>query len=75
MSDSVNVRIMRTTAHFDYLVKRNEQLTMGQLKDRAQNCPGIMDEPELQELCQIANESTIASVFKNSMGLWWKFKD
>lgn len=75
MNDSVDVKIMRTTAHFDYLIKMNEQLTISQLKDRAQYSPGIMDEPELQELCQIANESTILSVFRNSMGIWWKFKD
>lgn len=70
---SVDVRIMRIVAEFDYLVNRNEELTINQLKDRAQFCPGIMEEPELQELVQIIKHSTISSVFKNSMGLWWNF--
>lgn len=73
--ESVNVRIMKITAQFDYLIKRNEQLTLEELKSRAQFCPGIMEEPELQELVQITKDSTIKSVFKNSMGLWWSFID
>jgi hypothetical protein len=71
--DSVDVKIMKTTAKFDYLVNRNEQLTIDELRNKAQYCPGIMDEPELQELCQIAKDSTIKSVYKNSLGLWWNF--
>lgn len=70
---SVDVRIMQTVARFDYLVKPHEELTIYELKNRAQFCPGIMEEPELQELVQIAKESTIRSVYKNSMGLWWNF--
>ena len=70
---SADVRIMQITARFDYLVNRNEQLTLNELRDRAQFCPGIMDEPELQELAQITKHSTIKSVFKNSLGLWWNF--
>lgn len=73
MIESVNVRIMKTVARFDYLVNRNEQLTLAELHKRAQFCPGIMEEPELQELVQITKDSTIKSVFKNSMGLWWNF--
>lgn len=73
MKDSVDVRIMKTVARFDYLVRKYEQLTLEELKKRAYDCPGIMDEPELQELVQIAKDSTIKSVFKNSMGLWWNF--
>lgn len=71
---SPNVRIMQITAEFDYLVKEGENLTLKELHNRAQFCPGIMEEPELQELVQITKDSTISSVFKNSMGLWWNFK-
>ena len=74
MKESVDVRIMRIVKEFDYLVRRNEQLTIDELKNRAQFCPGIMEEPELQELVHIAKDSTIATVFRNSMGLWWNFK-
>jgi hypothetical protein len=71
---SVDVRIMQIVAQFDYLINRNEQLTIDELKNRAQFCPGIMEEPELQELVQITKQSTISTVFKNSMGLWCNFK-
>jgi len=73
-ADSPDVRVMKIVAQFDYLVNRNEQLTIDELKNRAQFCPGIMDEPELQELVQIIKHSTISSVYKNSMGIWWNFK-
>ena len=73
-AESPDVRIMKIVAQFDYLVNRNEQLTIDELKNRAQFCPGIMDEPELQELVQIIKHSTISSVYKNSMGFWWNFK-
>ena len=75
MKESIDVRIMKIVAEFDYLVNRNEQLTIDELKNRAQFCPGIMEEPELQELVHIAKDSTISTVFKNSMGLWWNFKE
>lgn len=71
---SVDVRIMQTVARFDYLVKPYEELTIEELKNRAKFCPGIMEEPELQELVQITKDSTISKVFRNSMGLWWSFK-
>lgn len=73
--DSVNVTIMKTVAQFDYLVNQNEKLTLNELVHRAQYCPGIIDEPELQILCQIAKDSTIKTVVRNSMGLWWDFND
>jgi len=71
---SVDVRIMKITKEFGYLINEGERLNIDELKKRAQFCPGIMDEPELQELVQIAKDSTITSVSKNSMGLWWGFK-
>jgi hypothetical protein len=74
MKESYDVRIMRIVKEFDYLVNKNEQLTIEELRCRAQYCPGIMEEPELQELVQIVKYSTISTVFKNSMGLWWNFK-
>jgi hypothetical protein len=74
MQESADVRIMKITAEFDYLVNRGECLTLEQLRQRAQFCPGIMEEPELQELVQITRESTIKDVTRNSMGLWWNFK-
>lgn len=72
-TESTDVRIMKIVAEFDYLVNRNEELTIDQLKNRAQFSPSIIEEPELQELVHIIKDSTIKSVFKNSMGLWWNF--
>jgi hypothetical protein len=72
--DSINVQIMKIVKDFDYLVNKGESLTIEQLKNRAQYCPGIMEEPELQQLVQITKYSTIESVSRNSMGLWWTFK-
>jgi hypothetical protein len=72
--ESIDVRIMKTVAEFSYLVNEGECLTIDELKNRAQFCPGIIEEPELQELCQIASKSTITSVTRNSLGLWWRFK-
>jgi hypothetical protein len=74
MEDSINVQIMKIVKDFDYLVNKGEHLTIEQLHKRAQYCPGIMEEPELQQLCQITKYSTIESVSRNSMGLWWTFK-
>lgn len=71
---SPNVFIMRTVAQFDYLVRKYEQLSLDELKLRAQYCPGIIEEPELQQLVQICKDSTIKAVFRNSMGLWWTFE-
>lgn len=73
MKQSVDVQIMQTVSQFDYLVIDGETLTIEQLKDRAQFCPGIIEEPELQILVQIVKDSTIKSVSRNSLGLWWNF--
>lgn len=74
MKESPDVRIMKIVAEFDYLVNNGESLTLKELHTRAQFCPGIMEEPELQELVQITKDSTISYVYRDSMGLWWHFK-
>lgn len=74
MNESTNLRIMKIVAEFRYLVNEGECLTILELKNRARFCPSIMDEPELQELVQIAKDSTISTVTKNSLGLWYDFK-
>ncbi len=72
-SDSIDVTIMKTVAQFDYLVHIGETLTISQLQHRAQFCPGIMEEPELQRLVQITSASTIKEVKRNHAGYWYSF--
>ena len=74
-NESVNVRVMKTLAVFDYLINSGEKLTLDEIRHRAQFCPGIMEEPELQELVQISKSSTIKSVTRNTMGLWYEFEN
>jgi hypothetical protein len=72
-ADSVDVRIMKIIPEFPYLVKEGDSITIKELKDRAQFCPGIMDEPELQELVQIAKDSTIKTITRDSLGYWYSY--
>lgn len=71
---SIDVRIMEIVKEFDYLIKVGEQLTIEELKNRAESVPGIMDEPDLQYVSQCALKSDISRVTRNSMGYWYSFK-
>lgn len=68
-----DVCIMQTVPNFDYLVKLGETLQVNELRARALFCPAIMDEPELQIMVQVFDQSTISSVTRNHAGYWWNF--
>jgi hypothetical protein len=70
---SADLKIMETVHQFDYLIKSGESITLNELKQRAQFCPGIMEEPELQELVQIAKDATIKTITRDSLGYWYSY--